>query len=755
MFVRKSFNTFIFLVLVGAFSNHVAGQANTKSQALTNLNNQKNPIGSAPKPASSATESSAEAKALFEAGMRQTEAGEPSQAAESFQQALRLDPEYADAYAALGRAYFKMRQWQKAIDNLHRASELNAKQREANDVLKQRVSIKKSEEPGARLNATSGGRPETKLEQATNVKTGVKTLPSASVPTEQSEQRKETNTQAKGTPTRPQIKPQETNTNAGGMKILPLAPVTNEQLKPRKETNTAANATPASPQTKPPQATNANAAGLKTLPSTTAATAQPEQRKESNTPAKAISTSAETKPPQATNANAAGLKTLPSTTTAIAQPEQRKETSTAANATPASPQTKPPQATNATAAGLKTLPSTTAAIAQPEQRKESNTPAKAISTSAETKPPQATNANAAGLKTLPSTTTAIAQPEQRKESNTPAKAISTSAETKPPQGTNTNAAAVNPWPPDSQTTQQPGQAAGAVLPLKGDHGTVLEEKQEPDGVRVSMNVPPSSSPLETKNVTSIPTEASSTEVSATTIYRVGPNDVLDIHLNNSHSPQSTLFTVTPSGLLEHPMLPEPLLVTGFTADEIGTKIENELNRLELIQNSKVIVGVRDYASHAILVSGLVQDPGTRFLRREAVPLYVVVADAQPLPEAARITVVRNEQKRIYEMDLAQAADMNFLVRPGDVVTLNPNVTQFIYIGGEVKSPGEKTFRRGLTLMQAIIAAGGVTPKSKGAEIGRDDGRGFLVGTRFDLQGIRSGKTADPLLRPGDRIMILR
>jgi protein involved in polysaccharide export with SLBB domain len=143
------------------------------------------------------------------------------------------------------------------------------------------------------------------------------------------------------------------------------------------------------------------------------------------------------------------------------------------------------------------------------------------------------------------------------------------------------------------------------------------------------------------------------------------------------------------------------------------------------------------------------------LRREAIPLYVVVADAQPLPEAARVTVVRNEQHQIFEIDLTQSADMNLLVRPSDVITLHPGVTQFIYIGGEVKNPGEKTFRRGLTLTQAIITAGGTTEKSKVAQIGRDDGRGFLVETVFNLTEIGSGKAADPLLKPGDRIMILR
>ncbi|MFN2493688.1 MAG: SLBB domain-containing protein, partial [Pyrinomonadaceae bacterium] len=52
--------------------------------------------------------------------------------------------------------------------------------------------------------------------------------------------------------------------------------------------------------------------------------------------------------------------------------------------------------------------------------------------------------------------------------------------------------------------------------------------------------------------------------------------------------------------------------------------------------------------------------------------------------------------------------MSRLVHPGDVITLQTNPIQFFYVAGEVKAPGEKTFRRGLTLTQAIIAAGGLS-----------------------------------------------
>jgi len=261
-------------------------------------------------------------------------------------------------------------------------------------------------------------------------------------------------------------------------------------------------------------------------------------------------------------------------------------------------------------------------------------------------------------------------------------------------------------------------------------------------------------PANTNENTTPEPNAAATDFALTKLYRVGPGDVLDVRVNDSQAPQSTLFTITPAGLLEHPMLAEPMHVGGMSVEEIGPAIEADLKRRALLENPKVSVGVRDYASHTILVSGLVKDSGTKILRREAIPLYVVVADAQPLPEAAKVTVVRSDSNESFEADLNQPTEMNILVRPGDVITLSANVTQFVYIGGEVKAPGEKTYRRGLTLTQAILSAGGVTNKAKEARLGRDDGHGFLTVTRFKLKEIESGKIADPPVRPGDRVMIM-
>ena len=283
---------------------------------------------------------------------------------------------------------------------------------------------------------------------------------------------------------------------------------------------------------------------------------------------------------------------------------------------------------------------------------------------------------------------------------------------------------------------------------------VASTQQQPIGSPVSVATKTPGPPPVDKEEEVPDTKTATDETALTRIYRIGANDVLDIRVSDSTSSQSTLFTVTPTGYLEHPLLPEPMQVGGMTVEEISTRIESDLRRRAL-DTTKVTVGVRDYGSHAILVSGLVKDAGTKILRREAIPLYVVVADAQPLPEAARVTVMRNESNQLFEIELAQSSDMNLLVRPGDVVTVHANATQFLYVGGEVKFPGEKTYRRGLTLTQAIISAGGVVEKPKEARLGRDDGRGFLIVTKFKLKDIESGKVPDPLVRPGDRITVVK
>ena len=248
--------------------------------------------------------------------------------------------------------------------------------------------------------------------------------------------------------------------------------------------------------------------------------------------------------------------------------------------------------------------------------------------------------------------------------------------------------------------------------------------------------------------------SSSTEPHPTSFYRVGAGDVLDVRLLSAPASQSTLYTVTAGGLLEYPLAGDPVPVANLTPEEIAARLAAELKRRAIDENPEVIVGVREYTSHNVIVSGLVHDPGTKVLRREAVPLYVIIADAQPRPEAEEVRIVSlSGQKAI--ISLGDVAALNLLVRPGDVITVEKSLPRFFYIGGLVSAPGQKNFRAGLTLTQAILSSGGELSRGGTVHLLRQDDKGFLTTTTYKLKSLTAGKEADPLIRPDDRIEVLQ
>jgi protein involved in polysaccharide export with SLBB domain len=240
------------------------------------------------------------------------------------------------------------------------------------------------------------------------------------------------------------------------------------------------------------------------------------------------------------------------------------------------------------------------------------------------------------------------------------------------------------------------------------------------------------------------------------IYRVGIGDVLSIQLLNAPpSNESTLFTVLAGGLLEYPLAGEPVAVAGLTTEEINAQLTS---KIKLYDDPRLAVSVRDYASHHVIITGLVNDPGTKVLRREAMPLYVVLVEAQPRPEAAIATIMRPGGQSL-TIDLADTTATSALVVPGDVIRLTaapPPQPQYFFIGGYINSPGQKDFHKGLTLMQAILASGGTSRFAGGdVKVMRQGADGRLVTSRYNLKKIEEGKVPDPQLQAGDRIEVTR
>ncbi|HEY0543788.1 MAG TPA: polysaccharide biosynthesis/export family protein [Pyrinomonadaceae bacterium] len=252
-----------------------------------------------------------------------------------------------------------------------------------------------------------------------------------------------------------------------------------------------------------------------------------------------------------------------------------------------------------------------------------------------------------------------------------------------------------------------------------------------------------------------PVSAPSTPLAPTSLYRVGVGDVLDIQLLNAPTRESTLFTVLAGGLLEYPLAGEALKVEGLTTDEIGAQLGSQV---KIYDNPQVAVSVREYASHNVIITGLVHDPGTKALRREAVPLYVLLAEAQPRADAARAVIMRTGSPS-QTVDISDTNATSMLIYPNDVIRLvaaPPPAPLFFYIIGQVASPGQRDFHPGITLTQAIFASGGMTRfAGSKAKVMRQGADGRLTTTEYNLKKIEQGKDPDPQLEAGDRIEITR
>ncbi|MEZ5346131.1 MAG: polysaccharide biosynthesis/export family protein [Pyrinomonadaceae bacterium] len=268
-------------------------------------------------------------------------------------------------------------------------------------------------------------------------------------------------------------------------------------------------------------------------------------------------------------------------------------------------------------------------------------------------------------------------------------------------------------------------------------------------------------PVESGNVTiarktrEIAKNAATANLPATEIYKVGISDVLFISLQNAAVNASKYYTVLNDGTIDYPLAGEMVSVIGLTTDQIEDLLRK---KIKLYENPEVTVKVREHASHKISVIGAVERSGEKFLQREAMPLFVIRAEAMVDPDATWVTVKRKDlDPQIFE--LTDEKYQSFLIYPGDIVEFGKEESKpvasagnFYFIGGFVRQFGRKDYFEGLTLTQAILASGGLREsKIRKITIRRKNTEGLLESHKFDLREIKDGKVPDPQIEPGDTI----
>lgn len=242
----------------------------------------------------------------------------------------------------------------------------------------------------------------------------------------------------------------------------------------------------------------------------------------------------------------------------------------------------------------------------------------------------------------------------------------------------------------------------------------------------------------------------------TRIYRVGPEDALEIRLLNDPEAQPD-YRVSPGGYIFFPYIGN-VHVAGKTTSEI----EEELKRLlksGYFENPEVIVAVKEYKSHYVYLLGETGG-GQIVLKREQVPLIEILAQAGVRPSVRRVIITRlgdeSGQPSTLTVNLNSPEKYSVMVQHGDIIEVEALVER-VFITGEVRQPTAQEYTPGLTLSQAIIQAGGPTEFAKRSkiEIKRKAPDGTVTVLRADFDKILRGESPDIELQPGDLIYVHR
>ncbi len=248
-------------------------------------------------------------------------------------------------------------------------------------------------------------------------------------------------------------------------------------------------------------------------------------------------------------------------------------------------------------------------------------------------------------------------------------------------------------------------------------------------------------------------------------YVIGDEDVLQISVWGS--PELTIqVPVRPDGMITFPPVGD-VKASGLTPQELKNFLERELTKY--VKATPIVsVIVTAINSFKVFVTGEglsrsstgTNSGGAITLRRDTTLLQLLAQlgsfqnadlnNAFLLRGGKKLNI--DFYKLIVKGDVSQDIDL----RPNDVIFIPDNFEKRIMIAGGVKTPSVIPYREGMTVLDAIISAGGFTEfanpndviiiRKEGKEIKNIEARIKDVLKKGDI-------SSDIPLKPGDRVIV--
>ena len=167
---------------------------------------------------------------------------------------------------------------------------------------------------------------------------------------------------------------------------------------------------------------------------------------------------------------------------------------------------------------------------------------------------------------------------------------------------------------------------------------------------------------------------------------------------------TTETRITESGTIAMPLIGE-VKIAGLSPTDAANRIAGELKEGKFLRNPQVSLAVMTVRSRQVNVLGMVARPGRYALDDTSSLLADVIAAAGGItPEGAeRVTLLREGKSQTLPV-----MSKDVYLKNGDTVYVDRAPVFYIY--GEVTRSGAYRLEPGMTVMQAIAAGGGITPR---------------------------------------------
>lgn len=234
-------------------------------------------------------------------------------------------------------------------------------------------------------------------------------------------------------------------------------------------------------------------------------------------------------------------------------------------------------------------------------------------------------------------------------------------------------------------------------------------------------------------------------------YRLGPGDSIKVQVYQN--PDLSVETrVSESGVVNYPLVGRVNL-GGLTLPDAEARIAQQLRKKNILKAPQVTINILQVRGSQVAVLGQVGKPGRFPLESMNTRVSDLLAAAGGITPQGDETVVvsgiRHKKPFRKTIDTAQlfagkGGAEDILVAPGDTIYVAKAPVYYIY--GEAQKPGYYRVERGMTVMQAIAAGGGITPR----------------GSQSRLQLTRKGPNGQPLelspkltdtIQAGDVLMV--